>query len=128
MLKKQKKIDKEFIDNIIQDIKDSVGNEKAICALSGGVDSSVAALMVYKAIGNNLISCYIDSGLMRDGETDGLKQVFAKHYNMNIKIIDAKEECLTSLRGMNEAEKKIYDKDVADFYHLLLQKTELDKQ
>ena len=91
-----KKIDQEFINNIIQDIKDSIGSEKAICALSGGVDSSVAALLVYKAIGKNLIPCYIESGLMRDGETDTLKQVFAKYYNMDIKIINAQKEFLTN--------------------------------
>ncbi|MBU1031707.1 glutamine-hydrolyzing GMP synthase [Patescibacteria group bacterium] len=103
---KKQEINKEFVEDIIADIKDSVGSEKAICALSGGVDSSVAALLVYKAIGKNLISCYIDSGLMRDGETDILKQVFAKHYNMDIKIIDAKKEFLIALKGIVDPELK----------------------
>ncbi len=103
---KQKKIDQEFVDNLISDIKDSVNSGKAICALSGGVDSSVAALMVYNAIGNNLISCYIDSGLMREGETDTLKEVFVLHYKMNIKIIDAKKEFLTALVGIIDPEQK----------------------
>ncbi|MDD5147655.1 MAG: glutamine-hydrolyzing GMP synthase [Candidatus Daviesbacteria bacterium] len=103
---KRSTIDEKFVENIIKDIKDSVGREKAICALSGGVDSSVAALLVHKAIGKNLIPCYIDSGLMRDGETDTLRGVFAKHYNMDIKIIDAKKEFLKALKEVADPEQK----------------------
>ncbi|MDD5416110.1 MAG: glutamine-hydrolyzing GMP synthase [Candidatus Daviesbacteria bacterium] len=103
---KRSTIDEKFVENIISDIKDSVGREKAICALSGGVDSSVAALLVYKAIGKNLTCYYIDSGLMRDGETDTLRGVFAKHYNMDIKIIDAKKEFLKALKEVADPEQK----------------------
>lgn len=99
-------IDEELVKNIIQDVKDSVGEEKAICALSGGVDSSVAALLVYKAIGKNLISFYIDSGLMRDGETDALQEVFSRHYDMDIQIIDAKDKFLEGLKGIVDPEEK----------------------
>ena len=103
---KRRVINKEFVENIIKDIKDSVGEEKAICALSGGVDSSVAALLVHKAIGRNLISCYIDSGLMRDGETSALRKIFQKDYQMGIQIIDAKNEFLDSLKGVIDPEEK----------------------
>jgi GMP synthase (glutamine-hydrolysing) len=99
-------IDQEFVSNLIEDIKDSVENEKAICALSGGVDSSVASLLVHKAIGQNLTSIYIDSGLMRDGETDKLREVFGEHYQMNVKIIDAKKEFLGALKGVTDPEEK----------------------
>lgn len=94
---KKKVIDKEFVENIIKDIKDSIGDEKAICALSGGVDSSVAALLVHKAIGKNLDCIYIDSGLMRQDETDLL---------MKVKIIEAKDKFLSGLKGLIDPEEK----------------------
>ncbi len=103
---KKMEINKKYTDNLIQDIKDSIGDEKAICALSGGVDSSVAALLVHQAIGDNLTSFYIDSGLMREGETDTLREVFAKHYQMNIEIIDAKDIFLSALEGIIDPEEK----------------------
>lgn len=88
-------IDKEFVEDIISDIKDSVGNEKAICALSGGVDSSVAAVLVHKAIGNNLQSVYVDSGLMRQ---DNIPE--------KVKIINAKDNFLEVLKGVTDPEQK----------------------
>src|SRR3989338_10361937 len=103
---KKQQIDKTFVENIISDIKDSTVDDKAICALSGGVDSSVAALLAHQAIGNNLTCLYIDSGLMRDGETDTLKKVFASHFHMNIQIIDAKKEFLNGLKGVSDPEQK----------------------
>ena len=103
---KKIEIDKEYIGNLIKDIKDSIGDEKAICALSGGVDSSVAVLLVHRAIGDNITSVYIDSGLMRDGETEILRKVFKDHYKMNVNIIDAKDEFLNSLRGITDPEEK----------------------
>ncbi len=103
---KRQMIDHKFVKNIIQNIKDSVGNKKAICALSGGVDSSVAALLVHKAIGKSLTSFYIDSGLMRGGETDTLKGIFQKHYKMNVEIVDAKKKFLDALKGVVDPEQK----------------------
>lgn len=103
---KKQEINKDFVENIIADIKDSIQNEKAICALSGGVDSSVAALMVHEAIGKNLTSIYIDSGLMRQGETENLRKVFKNQYKMNVTIVDAKNEFLKALKGMTDPEQK----------------------
>ncbi|MBI2020834.1 glutamine-hydrolyzing GMP synthase [Candidatus Daviesbacteria bacterium] len=103
---KKRVIDKSFVENIIKDIKDSVGNEKAICALSGGVDSSVAALLVHQAIGDNLESLYIDSGLMRDGETQNLKKVFKNKFQMKIRIVNAQKLFLENLVGVVEPENK----------------------
>lgn len=99
-------ISKDLVDNLVKDIKDSIGDKKAIAALSGGVDSSVASLLVHKAISNNLTALYIDSGLMRLNETELLEKVFKKHYQMNVKIIDAKEIFLRKLKGIAEPEKK----------------------
>ena len=103
---KRTEIDKDFVENLIKDIKDSVGNEKVLCALSGGVDSSVAALLVHKAIGKNLTSVYIDSGLMRERETDNLKEVFQKHYQMDVDIVNAKNEFLNAIKGVLDPEQK----------------------
>ena len=103
---KKSETDREFVENIVKDIKDSVGDQKALCALSGGVDSSVAALLVHKAIGKNLTSVYIDSGLMRVGETDALKLVFQKHYQMDVDIVNAKNEFLNAIKGVLDPEQK----------------------
>lgn len=103
---KKTQLNKESIENMITDIKDSIGGEKAISALSGGVDSSVAALLVHKAIGKNLTSIYVDSGLMRQGETETLKKVFKDQYQMNVSIVDAKKEFLKALKGVVDPEEK----------------------
>ena len=99
-------LNKKYVTEMIEDIKESVGKEKAICALSGGVDSSVAALLVHRAIGSQLTSFYIDSGLMRKGETQILKQVFKDHYHMKVTIIDSKKEFLSALKGVTDPETK----------------------
>ena len=103
---KKIEIDREYVESLIKDVKDSIGNEKAICALSGGVDSSVAALLVHEAIGKKLESVYIDSGLMRSGETDQLEKVFKDHYKMNVKIINARDQFLKALKGITDPEEK----------------------
>ncbi len=103
---KDRTIDKEFVDNIVQDIKDSVGDMKVVGAMSGGVDSSIANLLVHEAIGTNLTAIYIDSGLMREGETDTLQAVFEKNYDMKVKIVHAKDEFLRNLKGVTDPEQK----------------------
>ena len=102
----KQEINEEFVENLIKDIKDSVGEEKAVCALSGGVDSSVAALLVHKAIGKNLTSVYVDSGLMREGETETLREVFRNKYKMSVDITDAKQEFLKALENVVDPEQK----------------------
>ncbi|PIS15682.1 glutamine-hydrolyzing GMP synthase [Candidatus Roizmanbacteria bacterium CG09_land_8_20_14_0_10_41_9] len=103
---KKQEVTQEFIKNSIQNIRDSVGKGKAICALSGGVDSSVAALLIHQAIGNNLTAIYVDSGLMRQGETDTLRKTFETHYHMRVKIVRAQKLFLKNLRGITNPEKK----------------------
>ncbi len=102
----EQKIDKAYVDSIIKDIKDSLGDKKAICALSGGVDSSVAAILVHEAIGDNLTAVYIDSGLMRQDETKTLSEVFKSHYKMPIKVVDARDKFLDALKGVTDPEEK----------------------
>ncbi|OGK45880.1 glutamine-hydrolyzing GMP synthase [Candidatus Roizmanbacteria bacterium RIFCSPLOWO2_01_FULL_38_12] len=103
---KKKPITKDFVNKIVLDIKDSVKNAKVIGALSGGVDSSIACLLVHEAAGKQLTAIYIDSGLMRAGETDELKKVFKNNYKMDVKIIDARDEFLKNLKGVVDPEKK----------------------
>lgn len=102
----RQELDSVFVEGLIDDVRESLGNEKAICALSGGVDSSVAALLVHKAIGENLTCFYIDSGLMREGETDLLREVFKENYDMKIEIINAQDEFLKALEGITDPEAK----------------------
>ena len=95
-----------FISSSIAEIKNKVGNKKAICALSGGVDSSVAAILVDKAIGENLICIHVDTGLMRKNESRDIMKMFEDNYNLNLTSIDASELFLSRLKGVTDPEKK----------------------
>jgi len=101
-----KPISKDLVTQKIADITDSVGNMNVIGAFSGGVDSSIACLMVYMAIGKQFTPIYIDSGLMREGETEELKNVFVNNYQMKVKIIDATYRFINNLKGVTDPEKK----------------------
>ncbi|MDP4011319.1 MAG: glutamine-hydrolyzing GMP synthase, partial [Candidatus Roizmanbacteria bacterium] len=103
---KDQPITKEFIEKQIFDIKDSVGSHNVIGALSGGVDSSIACLMVHRAIGDQFTAVYIDSGLMRTGETEELKKVFSDTYKMKVLIVDAQKEFIDNLKGITDPEQK----------------------
>ena len=92
----------KFVHESIEKIKKEVKG-RAIIALSGGVDSSVCAVLAHRAIGELLTPVYIDTGLMRKGETERIKKVFA---DMNLEVIDGKERFLNSLRGLIDPEKK----------------------
>ncbi len=103
---KDQPISPEFVQGMIDVVKESVGDATVIGAMSGGVDSSIACLMVHKAIGDRFTPIYIDSGLMREGETDELGKVFADHYDMKVKIVHAKDEFLHNLEGVTDPETK----------------------
>jgi GMP synthase (glutamine-hydrolysing) len=95
------KVDK-FIQDSIQKIKKDIEG-RAIIALSGGVDSSVCAVLAHRAIGDLLTPIYIDTGLMRKGETERIKKIFS---DMNLQVIDGKENFLKALKGKTDPEKK----------------------
>jgi GMP synthase (glutamine-hydrolysing) len=95
------KVDK-FIQDSIQKIKKDIKG-RAIIALSGGVDSSVCAVLAHRAIGDLLTPIYIDTGLMRKGETEIIKKIFS---DMNLQVIDGKENFLKALKGKTDPEKK----------------------
>ncbi|MCX6689479.1 MAG: glutamine-hydrolyzing GMP synthase [Methanoregula sp.] len=93
----------KFVEKAIAEIKTSVGSEKVVMALSGGVDSSVCAALAARAIGDRLIPIYIDTGLMRKGETERIKTLFG---NIQLQVIDAGDEFLGALKGLTDPEAK----------------------
>jgi len=95
-----------FVENKIAEIKAQVGDKKALCALSGGVDSSVAAELMSRAIGNNLTCIFVDHGLLRKNEVEEVEQVFANRENINFVKVDARERFLSKLKGVREPETK----------------------
>jgi GMP synthase (glutamine-hydrolysing) len=95
-----------FIENSITEIKEKVGNAKVICALSGGVDSTVAAVLVKQAIGDNLICIHIDNGLMRKNESYEIGKIFNEKLKLNHILVDSSEKFLRRLRGISDPEQK----------------------
>ena len=95
-----------FIDQAVADIRNTVGNEHVILGLSGGVDSSVAAALIHKAIGKQLTCIFVDNGLLRKNEADSVKKLFADNFQMNLCAIDASDRFLDRLAGVEEPEAK----------------------
>ena len=93
----------KFIESAVQQIKDQAGEEKVVMALSGGVDSSVCAELARRAIGHNLMSIYVDTGLMRKGETDRICELFA---DLNLQVVHAADEFFEALEGVTDPEEK----------------------
>lgn len=97
---------KNFINSFVEDVKKIVSDKKVICALSGGVDSSVAAVLMNKAIGNNLICIHVDHGMMRKNESKNIVEMFKNNYDLNVIHIDASDIFLTKLKGITDPEQK----------------------
>ena len=95
-----------FIDEQVKLIKDQVGDKKVLLALSGGVDSSVVAALLIKAIGKQLVSVHVNHGLMRKGESEQVIEIFEKGLNANLVYVDASERFLSLLKDVSEPEKK----------------------
>jgi GMP synthase (glutamine-hydrolysing) len=95
-----------FAKQKISEIKSLIGDKKVICALSGGVDSSVAAVLVHEAIGDNLTCIFVDHGLLRKDEGDQVMEVYGRRFNMKIKRVDAAERFLSKLAGVDDPERK----------------------
>ena len=95
-----------IIENQVSIIKDTVKNGNVICGLSGGVDSTVAALLVHKAVGKKLTCIFVDHGLLRLGEGQQVEKTFKKNFKINLIHIKAKERFLSELKGVTDPEKK----------------------
>lgn len=96
----------DFAKEMIDKIKVTAGDDKVLCGLSGGVDSSVAALMVHKAIGKNLTCIFVDHGLLRKNEGDEVEKVFLEDFDMNFIRVDVKERFMSKLAGVSDPERK----------------------
>jgi len=92
-----------FITDAVTSIKEQVNGGKALIALSGGVDSSVCSILAYKALGEKLVPVYVDTGLMRKGETDRIRNIFSF---MNPRIVDASDQFFKALKGITDPELK----------------------
>ena len=97
-----------FVETTINEIREKVGNGKVLCALSGGVDSSVAAVLMSKAVGKQLTCVFVDQGLLRKDEGDEVEAVFGPngHYDLNFIRVNAQERFYEKLKGVEEPEKK----------------------
>ncbi|THE11037.1 glutamine-hydrolyzing GMP synthase [Bacillus timonensis] len=95
-----------FIEIEMEKIRQTVGDKKVLCALSGGVDSSVVAVLIHKAIGDQLTCMFVDHGLLRKGEAESVMKTFSEGFHMNVIKIDAKDRFLSKLKGVSDPEQK----------------------
>lgn len=96
----------DFIAEMVADIRAQVGDKKVLCGLSGGVDSSVAAALVHRAVGDQLVCVYVDNGLMRKGESEQVLKTFKENMHMNLVFADAGDRFLSKLAGVSDPERK----------------------
>lgn len=95
-----------FVEESVKSLKEKIGDKKALCALSGGVDSSVAAVLLHKAIGKNLTCIFVDHGLLRKNEGDEVEEIFRKQFDINLIRVNAKDRFLAKLAGVTDPERK----------------------
>ncbi len=95
-----------IIEDAVAKIRQQVGDNKVICGLSGGVDSSVAAILVHKAVGDNLTCIFVDHGLLRKGEAEKVEEAFRRHFRINLIHVKAQDRFLEKLAGVTDPERK----------------------
>ena len=95
-----------FTETKIKELKEKIGDKKALCALSGGVDSSVVAVLLHKAIGKNLTCIFVDHGLLRKNEGDEVEEIFKNQFDINLIRVNAEEQFLNNLQGVIDPEEK----------------------
>lgn len=116
---------KTFVDDTVAELRRHVGDRKVLCALSGGVDSSVVAALVHRAIGDQLTCMFVDHGLLRKGEADSVMDTFADQFDMNVVKVDARARFMNKLKGVTDPEEKrkvigsefirVFEEEVARF-------------
>jgi GMP synthase (glutamine-hydrolysing) len=97
---------KSFMTQAVAEIRSQVGDRRVILGLSGGVDSSVTAMVLHQAIGKNLICIFVDNGLLRKGEAEEVKSVFKEHLKLNLRFVRARKRFLSRLKDVENPEKK----------------------
>jgi GMP synthase (glutamine-hydrolysing) len=97
---------KSFIETTTREIKEKVGNRKVVCGVSGGVDSTVTAVLVHRAIGKKLTCIFVDNGVLRTGEAKKVEDTLRRHFHMDINCLDASDRFLKKLKGVTDPEKK----------------------
>jgi len=95
-----------FVDLALEQIREQVGDKKVLCGLSGGVDSSVAAALIHKAIGDNLTCVFVNNGLLRKGEAELVQHVFRDNFKINLDYVDAEDLFINALGGVTDPERK----------------------
>ncbi len=97
----------DFLERSVEEIRQRVGDdERVICGLSGGVDSSVVAAMLHRALGDRLTCVFVDNGLLRQGEADQVREVFEDHFGVDLRVVDAQDQFLDALHEVTDPELK----------------------
>ncbi|MFH1025846.1 MAG: glutamine-hydrolyzing GMP synthase [Nitrospirota bacterium] len=97
---------KSFIKDTVSDVRSTVGNGRVVCGLSGGVDSSVTAVLVWRALGKQLSCIFVNNGLLRSGEVEQVRETFGRYFNIDLHCINSEERFLRRLKGVIDPEKK----------------------
>jgi GMP synthase (glutamine-hydrolysing) len=95
-----------FVERAVQDIREKVGDKRVLLGLSGGVDSSVAAVLIHRAVGDRLACVLVNNGLLRKGEPELVRQVFRDNFHIDLRYVDAEDRFLTALAGVSDPEEK----------------------